>query len=142
MIDRIQRVLATVQHNTDTCANPTPPAQAMAVIDRIQRALATVSEHIFCTIDPIARAFGEAFGCESWAVNLFAEEVIRGGPAFAVALVLRRWAFQGAWVRGGVFMAVLCFGHVSQGLPRCMLGWPELQGHLLFPSQGLGQLFL
>lgn len=40
----------------------------------------------------VARSYGEAFGADSWAVNLFAEEVIRGGPAFAVSLVLSRWA--------------------------------------------------
>ncbi len=65
-------------------------SQAMAVIDRIHRALASISEHIFSTVDPVARSFGEAFGADSWAVQLFAEEVIRGGPAFAVSLVLNR----------------------------------------------------
>ena len=63
----------------------------MSVIDRIHRALAAVSEHVFNNVDPVARSYGEAFGADSWAVNLFAEEVIRGGPAFAVSLVLRRW---------------------------------------------------
>jgi hypothetical protein len=41
---------------------------------------------------------------ESWATELFAEEVVRGGPAFAVSLVLatvepalRRYADLGSW---------------------------------------------
>ncbi|GAB4820070.1 hypothetical protein N2152v2_007116 [Parachlorella kessleri] len=78
--------------------------KAMSVIDRIHRALAEVSEHVFNNVDPVARSFGEAFGADSWAVNLFAEEVIRGGPAFAVSLVLRsvepeirKAAELGAW---------------------------------------------
>ena len=47
---------------------------------------------------------GQAFGAEDWASALFAEEVVRGGPAFAVSLVLssvepvlRNSAALGAW---------------------------------------------
>jgi hypothetical protein len=47
---------------------------------------------------------GTAFGAEPWAVDVFAEEVVRGGPAFAVSLVLssidptlRSAAAIGAW---------------------------------------------
>ena len=39
-------------------------------------------------IGAASASMGRAFGCENWAVELFAEEVIRGGPAFAVSLVL------------------------------------------------------
>jgi alpha-glucan,water dikinase len=52
----------------------------------------------------VSKAYGVAFGCEPWAVELFAEEVVRGGPAFAVSLVisaiepsLRAAAALGAW---------------------------------------------
>ena len=123
----------------------------MAVIERIRRALADVSDHVSQTIGPTSQAFGEAFGCENWAVQvrsgaaacrsgrpglccaaagapgavlsalvltasppflvpvqpslqLFPEEVVRGGPAFAVSLVLtaaephlRGAAELGAW---------------------------------------------
>ena len=48
--------------------------------------------------------FGEAFGVEAWARDLFAEEVVRGGPAFAVSLLitsieahLRNAAALGSW---------------------------------------------
>eukprot|EP00887_Chlorella_sp_A99_P007269 scaffold2.g7269.t1 len=78
--------------------------RAMAVIDRIRRALADVSDHVTRVIGPVSHAFGRAFDCEDWAVALFPEEVVRGGPAFAVSLVLssiepgmRAAAELGAW---------------------------------------------
>ena len=52
----------------------------------------------------MATAIGRNCGIEAWAVDLFAEEVVRGGPAFAVSLVLstvepalRQCAELGAW---------------------------------------------
>lgn len=49
-------------------------------------------------------SYGQSFKVESWAVQLFAEEVVRGGPAFAVSLAisniepgLRNAAALGAW---------------------------------------------
>lgn len=52
----------------------------------------------------VGSSYGEAFGVEAWARELFAEEVVRGGPAFAVSLVLssieptlRNAAELGAW---------------------------------------------
>lgn len=42
----------------------------MAVIERIRRALAGVSDHVSQTLGPISQAFGDAFGCESWAVQV------------------------------------------------------------------------
>ena len=78
--------------------------KAMAVIDRIRRALAAVSDNMSAVLTPVATAYGEALGCEPWAVDLFAEEVVRGGPAFAVSLALssiepamRAAAELGAW---------------------------------------------
>ncbi|CAG9462085.1 unnamed protein product [Pedinophyceae sp. YPF-701] len=78
--------------------------RATSVIDRIRRALAAVSERTSERIGGISRAYGNAFGCDNWAVELFAEEVVRGGPAFAVSLVLgavepelRKDAELGAW---------------------------------------------
>lgn len=78
--------------------------QATAVVDRIRRAIAAVSDRISLRVEPISRAFGSAFDVENWAVELFAEEVVRGGPAFAVSLALsavepalRATAELGAW---------------------------------------------
>jgi alpha-glucan, water dikinase len=55
-------------------------------------------------VQALARAIGENCGVERWTIDLFAEEVVRGGPAFAVSLVLatvepalRRCADLGSW---------------------------------------------
>ncbi|GIL92123.1 hypothetical protein Vretimale_14920 [Volvox reticuliferus] len=77
---------------------------AVSVINRIRRALAEISDRTVSRIGDISKAYGRAFGVERWAYELFAEEVIRGGPAFAVSLVitaiepmLRNAAALGAW---------------------------------------------
>eukprot|EP00210_Caulerpa_lentillifera_P004353 g4151.t1 len=56
-----------------------------AVLDRLRRALAEMSDRTYQRIGEPSAAMGTAFGCEEWAVNIFAEEVIRGGPAFALS---------------------------------------------------------
>lgn len=62
--------------------------QGVAVLDRLRRALAEMSDRVFQRIGGPSTAMGTAFGCEQWAVQLFSEEVIRGGPAFALSLML------------------------------------------------------
>lgn len=42
----------------------------MAVIERIRRALAGVSDHVSNTLGPISQAYGESFGCDTWAVQV------------------------------------------------------------------------
>ncbi len=49
---------------------PHHPGQAMAVIERIRRALAGVSDHVSNTLGPISQAYGESFGCDTWAVQV------------------------------------------------------------------------
>lgn len=78
--------------------------QATAVIERIRRAISETSDAVNARLQPISSAFGKAFKVEDWAVELFAEEVVRGGPAFAVSLILsamepgfRAAAELGAW---------------------------------------------
>mmetsp|Transcript_20854 Transcript_20854/g.62756 ORF Transcript_20854/g.62756 Transcript_20854/m.62756 type:complete len:1085 (+) Transcript_20854:1468-4722(+) len=78
--------------------------KAAAVVDRIRRALSHVSDNLSSVVEPISTGLGKAFGVAGWAVELFAEEVIRGGPAFALSLVLgplekglRAAAELGAW---------------------------------------------
>ncbi|GMH39379.1 hypothetical protein BSKO_07277 [Bryopsis sp. KO-2023] len=78
--------------------------QAVAVIDRIRRALGEISDGVFNRIGEASSVMGKAFGCEDWAVEIFSEEVVRGGPAFALSLVLgnvegsfRSVANLGAW---------------------------------------------
>ncbi|EFJ44707.1 hypothetical protein VOLCADRAFT_118653, partial [Volvox carteri f. nagariensis] len=77
---------------------------AVSVVNRIRRALAEISDRTVNRIGDISKAYGRAFGVERWAYELFAEEVIRGGAAFAVSLVitaiepmLRNAAALGAW---------------------------------------------
>ncbi len=66
--------------------------------------LTQVSDRVTNRIGYPSRILGEAFGVETWARDLFAEEVVRGGPAFAVSLLitsieahLRNAAALGAW---------------------------------------------
>lgn len=68
-------------------------------------------------IGDISKAYGRAFGVERWASELFAEEVVRGGPAFAVSLVitaieptLRNAAALGAWQVGGCDIRIHALG--------------------------------
>ncbi|KAG1681344.1 hypothetical protein FOA52_007392 [Chlamydomonas sp. UWO 241] len=78
--------------------------QAVAVVNRIRRAISEVSDRIVTRIGAQSKAMGDACGADNWASELFAEEVVRGGPAFAVSLVissvepvLRNAAALGAW---------------------------------------------
>ena len=78
--------------------------KATAVVDRLRRGLADLSNRVVDRVSPISTAIGKSCGVESWAVDLFAEEVVRGGAAFAISLVLsavepalRRTADLGCW---------------------------------------------
>jgi alpha-glucan,water dikinase len=73
-------------------------------VDRMRRAIAATSDAVSERLMPISSTLGSAFGVDDWYVDLFAEEVVRGGPAFAVSLVLsaieptlRASAELGAW---------------------------------------------
>ena len=74
------------------------------MIERIRRGISETSDSVNARLQPISSAFGKAFKVDNWAVELFAEEVVRGGPAFAVSLILsamepgfRAAAELGAW---------------------------------------------
>ena len=78
--------------------------RGMAVVERIQRALADISDATVNSLQDISYVIGTACDCDDWAVQLFSEEVVRGGPAFAVSLVLaaveghlRRTADLSSW---------------------------------------------
>lgn len=49
--------------------------QAVAVVNRIRRAIADVSDRTVKRIGTVGAYYGEEFGVESWASQLFAEEV-------------------------------------------------------------------
>lgn len=118
----LQNLVLTVGDNEELCyclkawqalprsvqfgANPSKEEalQASAVVDRVRRGLSELSDAVVARVEPISTAIGKNCGVESWAVDLFAEEVVRGGPAFAVSLVLsavepalRRCADLGSW---------------------------------------------
>jgi alpha-glucan,water dikinase len=77
---------------------------AWAILDRLQRGLGAFIDRCHLLLQPKAEFLGRAFHADSWAVNLFSEEVMRGRPAFVLSLlhryidpVLRRSAELGDW---------------------------------------------
>lgn len=63
-----------------------------------------ISDSTLHRIENVSKAYGAAFGVPRWAADVFGEEVVRGGPAFAVSLAitaiepgLRNSAALGAW---------------------------------------------
>jgi len=62
---------------------------AKSVADRAGRWIQGFTSDVYQRLQPKAEFLGEAFGVEKWIVALFSEEVIRGGPTFALALLLR-----------------------------------------------------
>jgi alpha-glucan, water dikinase len=63
---------------------------AKSVADRAARWVQGFTADVYRRLQPKAEFLGEAFRAGAWTVPLFSEEVIRGGPAFALALLLRR----------------------------------------------------
>ena len=77
---------------------------AKAAMDRARLAIARHADVLAEEMQPAATYIGEACDIERWSVDLFSEEVIRGGPAFALSLALTRLdpllraeADMGAW---------------------------------------------
>jgi alpha-glucan,water dikinase len=62
---------------------------AKSVTDRAARWVQGFTNELYQQLQPRAEFLGEAFAVNAWTVPLFSEEVIRGGPAFALSLVLR-----------------------------------------------------
>jgi alpha-glucan,water dikinase len=77
---------------------------AKSVADRAARWVHSFSDEVSGRLQPKAEYLGSAFEAEPWVVTLFSEEVVRGGPAFALAVllrhldpILRREAGLGGW---------------------------------------------
>ncbi len=64
--------------------------QAKAVVDRLQRCLGNFIDRYHQLLQPKAESLGKAFHAASWSVNLFAEEVVRGRPAFVLSVLLHK----------------------------------------------------
>jgi alpha-glucan,water dikinase len=62
---------------------------ARSVTDRAGRWVQEFTSDIYQRLQPKAEALGAAFDAEQWTIPLFSEEVIRGGPAFTLSLLLR-----------------------------------------------------
>jgi alpha-glucan,water dikinase len=62
---------------------------AKSVSDRMARWVQGFTSDIYRRLQPKAEFLGAEFGVEAWSVSVFSEEVIRCGPAFALALLLR-----------------------------------------------------
>ena len=62
----------------------------MALLDRLHRALSAATDSWYRRLQPLAEALGHAFGAEDWTIDLFAEAVVRGRPAFALSSLLNR----------------------------------------------------
>ena len=60
-----------------------------SVADRAGRWVRNFSDDTYRQLQPKAEVLGSAFGVESWTIPLFSEEIIRGGPAFTLSLLLR-----------------------------------------------------
>jgi alpha-glucan, water dikinase len=64
--------------------------RAKSVTDRLTRAVGEWTGELYATLQPKAEFLGGSFGAEDWTVELFGEEVIRGGPAFTLTRLMRR----------------------------------------------------
>ncbi len=64
--------------------------RAKAITDRAARLIGAWTEKLYARLQPKAEYLGRRFAAEEWTVALFAEEVIRGGPAFILSVLLRR----------------------------------------------------
>lgn len=63
--------------------------QAKAILDRLAQALGAFIDRYHRLLQPKAEILGKAFHADSWTITLFAEEIIRGRPEFALSMLLR-----------------------------------------------------
>lgn len=77
---------------------------AKSFLDRTRLALASKAEAYHHLLQPTAEYLGSLLGVEQWALNIFTEEVIRGGSAASLSMllnrldpVLRKVANLGSW---------------------------------------------
>ncbi|CAN6164009.1 unnamed protein product [Urochloa humidicola] len=77
---------------------------AKAFLDRIRLALANKGEQYHNIMQPSAEYLGSLLSVDQWAVNIFTEEIIRGGSAATLSALLNRFdpvlrnvAHLGSW---------------------------------------------
>jgi len=64
--------------------------EAKAVLDRLGRYLGTMIDGYVQLLRPKAALLGKAFHADAWTISLFAEEVVRGRPAFVLSSLVRQ----------------------------------------------------
>lgn len=64
--------------------------RAASVVERLSRWVAAGSQKLVEILKPPAEELGRALQAEDWAVRTFAEEIVRGGPLFALGSLLGR----------------------------------------------------
>lgn len=64
--------------------------RAKSVTDRFSRVVGEWTNTLLSQLQPTAEMLGEAFHAAEWTIELFGEEVIRGGSAFTVSRLMRR----------------------------------------------------
>jgi len=70
---------------------PNPDAVGVkSVTDRFSRVVGEWTDALLTQLQPKAELLGAAFEAEDWTIELFGEEVIRGGPAFTWSRLMRR----------------------------------------------------
>jgi alpha-glucan,water dikinase len=61
-----------------------------SVTDRVSRVVGEWTDALLTQLQPKAELLGAAFEAEDWTIELFGEEVVRGGPAFTLSRLMRR----------------------------------------------------
>lgn len=64
--------------------------QARSVLDRLERLTGSFIDNYYQLFQPNAELLGNAFKADSWSINLFTEEVVRGTPAFVLSQLMRQ----------------------------------------------------
>lgn len=63
---------------------------ARSVLDRLERLTGAFIDNYYQLFQPHAEILGNAFNADSWAITLFAEEIVRGTPVFVLSQLLRQ----------------------------------------------------
>jgi alpha-glucan,water dikinase len=64
--------------------------QAESVLDRIERTLGDYAHSYQILFQPKAEFLGKSLHADPWTIRLFSEEVMRGGPVFALSVLSHR----------------------------------------------------
>lgn len=102
---------------------------AQAVLERIRREIVRITDDDARLLQPIAQHLGQAFAAQSWTIQTFSEEVLRGRFEFAVSALLRKLDEVLRQIAGVGHWQIVSRGseHV-EGLVETCGGLAEVQG--------------